>query len=71
MGWENIWQAVFAGLVGAIAIVASVAVANSVLAAFLALAGTPFLCAAGVVIGWEACSAEFRALHEELVGTEE
>lgn len=71
MEWKDIWQGVVAGLLGVIAIVASVAVTNSVLSAVLALAGTPLMWMAGVVIGWEASTAEYRDLYEELVGSEE
>lgn len=71
MEWKDIWQGVVAGVLGIAAVVASVAVPSQLWTTILVLAGTPLVGVAGVVIGWEACRADYRSLYEELVAYEE
>lgn len=71
MEWKDIWQGVVAGLLGIAAVVASVVVPSQLWSSILALAGMPLMWMAGAVIGWEASTAEYRDLYEELVGSEE
>lgn len=71
MEWKDIWQGVVAGLLGIAVVVASVVVPSQLWSSILALAGMPLMWVAGVVIGWEACRADYRSLYEELVASEE
>lgn len=71
MEWKDIWQGVVTGGSGIVAVVASVVVPSQLWSLILVLAGMPLVCAAGVVIGWEACRADYRSLYEELVASEE
>lgn len=71
MEWKDIWQGIVAGLLGIAVVVASVVVPSQLWSSILALAGTPLVGVAGIVIGWEACRADYRSLYEELVASEE